>query len=386
MKQKKRKENKSTEKELVRGVIYDSEPPEDEEIEESFYDPKKTKTTLDGLATVSRKVKESVAFIDDKQLRVIIDNYYQTQSNRIKTQNQIRAVEQGYDDSDNMPAMMWLLYNHENAENQIKKMIETYTDAVPVCKWAKSIIGIGPMFSAILWDAIDMEKCNHANQFLNYCGQNNNNIPWLGKEKAEQYVNEAYNCCGLKKSDDVNDNIIIFLCGKTGRKFETILRGFESQKERDTQNSSDRTLLIKYLSKPPYNKNLKNVCYLIGESFCKFSNRGSLYGRLYRERKAWETMRNENFEYREQAEHLLATKNYDKTTATYKCLIQGKLSPGHIDQRAKRWATKIFLTHFFEACWIYKHGTGSKPPVIYPIEFMGHTDYIEPEVPYSNYI
>ena len=379
---------------LVKGVTYDPEPidfedevfEEDDEIESTFYDPKELETTLEGLASLSKDVKKSAAFIDDNQLRVIIDNYYQAQRNRINTQNQIRAVKQGYDESDRVPAMTWLLHNHENTENQIKKMIDEYTDAVPVCKWAKSIKGIGPMFAAILWDAIDTEKCQHANQFLNYCGLNDNNIPWLGKEKAEQYVNEAYECCKLKKTDKVNDSVLIYLCGRTGRKFDTILRGFESHKERDSSKSSDRVLLIKYLSKPPYNKDLKSTCYLIGEAFCKVSNRDSLYGRLYRERKAWETMRNDNFEYREQAERLLKEKNYDKSTPTYKCLVQGKLSPGHINQRAKRWATKIFLTHFFEACWIYTHGPGSKPPVIYPIAFMNHTDYIKPEVPYSDFI
>lgn len=381
----------NNEAELIKGVTYDPEPLEvdEAEIEEllssKFYDPKKTEIDLEGLAALSKDVKKSAAFIDDEQLRIIIDSYYQAQHNRITTQNQIRAVEQGYDEAENLPAMMWLLANYDNTENQIKKMIEAYTDAVPVCKWAKSIKGIGPMFAAILWDAINIEECNHANQFLTYAGLNDNNIPWLGKEKAEQYVNDAYECCGLKKTDPINDNVIIYLCAKTGRKFASILKGFESHKEK-TPGSSDRVILIKYLSKPPYNKDLKSTCFLIGEAFCKVSNRGSLYGRLYRERRAWELQRNEEGAYREQAERLLKEKNYDKSTPTYKCLIQGKLSPGHINQRAKRWATKIFLTHFFEACYIYKHGAGSKPPVIYPIAFMGHTDYIEPEVPYSDYI
>lgn len=381
-------EEVNTEK-LIRGVTYDEPEVElstaqEEIISSSFYDPKKTEIDLDGLASISKEVKKSTAFIDDTQLRIIIDSYYQAQKNRINIQNQIRAVAQGYDNTDNLPAMKWLLANYQNTENQIKKMIESYTDSVPVCRWAKSIKGIGPIFAAILWDAINMDKCEHANQFLNYCGQNNNNIEWLGKEKAEKIVNDVYEELGLAKIEPVNDDILIKICQKTNRNFSTVLRGFEDHKDRTPGN--DRTVLIKYLSKPPYNTDLKSTCFLIGEAFCKVSNRGSLYGRLYRERKAWETIRNERGEYREQAEKLLKEKNYDKSNPTYKCLIEGKLSPGHINQRAKRWATKIFLTHFFEACWVYKYGPGSKPPVIYPIAFQDHVDYIEPEVPYRKFI
>ena len=384
--------NVANDVELIKGVTYDPEPLEETSVEEvimddpesTFYDPNKMEVDLAGLATLSKDVKKSVALMDDKQLRIIIDSYYQAQHNRITTQNQIRAVIQGYDDNDNLLAMSWLLKNYENTENQIRKLIEEYTNNVPVCRWAKSIKGIGPMFAAILWDAIDMDVCQHANQFLNYAGLNDNNIPWLGTEKAEKIVNEAYENCGLKKTDPMNDNVLIYISAKTNRKFESILKGFKSHKEKDTKNSSDRVTLIKYLAKPPYNKELKSVCYLIGEAFCKVSNRGSLYGEIYRERKAWETMRNEQLAYKEQAERLLAEKNYDKKTPTYKCLIEGKLSPAHINQRAKRYATKIFLTHFFEACWIYTHGT--KPPVIYPIAFQDHVDYIEPEVPYSDFI
>ena len=386
----------ANEAELIKGVTYDSEPLVDEDIdttdeitaakiEDGLYDPKKTQVELDGLATISKEVKKSVAELSDNQIRIIIDSYYQTQAARIALENQVRAVIQGYDENNkaNILAVQWLLQDYKNRENQIKKMIEEYVKSVPVCSWAVAIKGIGPIFAANLYNYINMDICKHANQFLNYAGLNDNNIPWLGKEKAEAIVNEAYEECGLKKTDKLNDEILIKVAEKSGRKFETVLKGFESHREK-TSTGGDRVVLIKYLSKPPYNKELKTICYLIGEAFCKVSNRGSLYGRIYRERKAWETMMNENLAYKEQAERMLREKKYDTNTPTYKLMAEGKLSPAHINQRAKRYATKIFLTHFFEACWIDKYGT--KPPVIYPIAFQDHVDYIEPEVPYSDYI
>lgn len=388
MARRKKDETVAKEVELIRGVTYDEEPVV--ETEETFYDPEKAQVTLEGLASISKKVKESVRTVDKTQIRIIVDTYYQAQAARITIENQLRAVEQGYDESIQDTAIYWMVQDARNRENQIKKMIEEYAANHPVCQWAMANKGIGAIFAVKLWAAIDMDKCHHANQFLNYLGQNDNNIPWLGTEKATEMVNQAWSDCGLGKSDPVNDDVIIKLAMKSGRKFETILNGFNNHKARTEATSktknTDRTLMIKYMAKPPYNLDMKTTAFLIGDSFVKFSNRGSKYGMLYRERRAWETMRNENLEYKDQAERMLSEKNWDKSTTTYKSLSEGKLSAGHINQRAKRWATKIFLTHFFEACWLYTHPGESKPPVIYPIAFQDHVDYIEPEVPYHDYI
>lgn len=369
---------------LIRGVIYDPEPVVEEDND--FFDANKAQITLDGLASLSKETKQSIAFLSDDQIRFIIDNYYQTQAYRMNIANQIRAVKQEFDKAPEgeQPAIAWVFKYVENLENQIKKMIAEYVKTIPVCRWAMAVKGIGPVFAANLWSYIDMSKCKHANQFLSYAGLNDNNAPWLGKEKATEIVNEVYKELGLVKVTEVNDDVLVRVAQKAGRSFETVKRGYLSHKEKETSKSSDKTALIKYLSKPPYNTDLKKMCYLIGESFVKVSNRGSLYGQIYQERKALETMRNDNLEYKDQADKLLAEKNYSKDTDTYKYLSKGKLSPAHINSRAKRYAVKIFLTHFFEACWLYTYGT--QPPVIYPIAHQGHVDYIEPEVPYEDYI
>lgn len=352
---------------------------------DSFLDEKKLLIDLEGLASLSKETKKSAAFITDNQIRMIIDNYYQTQRFRISVANQVRAVSQEFDEvpEGETPAIAWLLKDIQNRENQIKKMIDEYAKTVPVCQWAMAIKGIGPVFAANLWSYIDMNVCKHANQFLSYAGLNDNNCPWLGKEKANKIVNEAYDHFKLKNNAPMNYDVLYRISENTGRSFETVCRGFNNRKEKSEKNLTDKTILTRYLSIPPYNIELKKVAYLIGESFCKVSNRGSLYGRIYQERKAAETAKNENLEYKDQADKLLSEKNYSTNTDTYKFLSEGKLSPAHINQRAKRYAVKIFLTHFFEACWIYTHHTN--PPEIYPIAHQGHVDYIPPEVPYEEF-
>lgn len=364
-------------------VFGDDEYLDDQPLDK-FYDPDQMQLTLDGLASISKEVKQSIAFVNDEQIRIIIDSYYQTQAIRKATANQLRAFKQGKDnvDENQLLAIEWLLKDSQNRENQIKKMISEYVKSIPLCEWVMKIKGIGPVIAANLWSYIDMNKCRHANQFLSYAGMNDNNVPWIGKEKATKIVDEAYKYFGMESSDKVTEDVILRVTVATGRKnSDTVRNGFNNHREKAKSNTSDKQVLIKYLSMPPYNTQLKTLCFLIGDSFCKNSNRGSLYGRLYKERKALEIMKNENLEYKEQAERLLAEKTYTKGTDTYKCLIQGKLSPAHIDQRAKRWAVKIFLTHFFEACYIYTYN--EKPPVIFPIAHMGHVDYIKPEVSYD---
>lgn len=350
----------------------------------SFYDAEAEEIELAGLATLSKDVVKSAVKLNDAQLRIILDGYYQAQAFRITLQNQIRAVKQGYDDTVDLEAVEWLLKDAVNRENQYKKLIASYVKNSPVCKWASANKGIGPVFAANLLSYIDMSKCRHANSFLNYAGLNDNNIKWLGKEKAEALVNEAYDHFGMDKSAPVDENIFQYIADETTRSAHKMKEAFKNRKEKESKKTSDRIILIKYLSMPPYNIELKRLCWLIGESFVKVSNRGSKYGEIYKERKALETSLNEKLFYKEQAEELLREYNYTKGTDTYNYLIQGKLSPAHINARAKRYAVKIFLTHFFEACWCYHHGT--EPPVIYPIAFLDHVDYITPEVAYEEFI
>lgn len=128
--------------------------------------------------------------------------------------------------------------------------------------------------------------------------------------------------------------------------------------------------------KRPYNARLKTLCWKIGESFCKVSNNDKdLYGHIYKERKAYEQEKNENGDYAVQAAAKLKKFKIGKGTEAYKWYSQGKLPPAHIDQRAKRYAVKIFLSHLFEV-W-YELDRGEKPPKPYALAILNHAHKIE---------
>jgi hypothetical protein len=140
----------------------------------------------------------------------------------------------------------------------------------------------------------------------------------------------------------------------------------------------DPTIKWEKGQKRPYNARLKVLCWKLGDSFVKFSgHERSLYGRLYRERKSYELRRDEEGGNAETAAQTLAERNF-RDKETRKIYESGHLPAGRIDQRARRWAVKLYLAHYHEAA--YRLHYGERPPKPFAIEQMGHAHYIEPEV------
>jgi len=130
----------------------------------------------------------------------------------------------------------------------------------------------------------------------------------------------------------------------------------------------------------PWNAKLKTLCWKIGESFVKVSNKDSaFYGRIYRERKELETVRNGANEFAAQAEAKLKKFKIGKDTDAYKHYSEGRLPPAHIHARAKRYAVKLFLAHYQEIAYTAHFGVA--PPAPYPIAILGHAHKIDPPRP-----
>lgn len=146
-------------------------------------------------AKVTKEEKEALinASSDKKIVRYLVDQYYQSQAYRIKAENQARSLTQHYDESDD-EHMIFIEKEVKNAkvqESLNKKYMDIVTDAIPVCRWMKSITGIGPVISAYLYAAFDVTIANYNTKFLSYAGLNDNNNPWLGSAKAKEIVNKA---------------------------------------------------------------------------------------------------------------------------------------------------------------------------------------------------
>jgi hypothetical protein len=138
----------------------------------------------------------------------------------------------------------------------------------------------------------------------------------------------------------------------------------------------DPTCEWKKGEKRPWNARLKVLCWKIGQSFVKCSNRESdVYGHIYKVRKEYEQEKNELGDYADQAAAKLKKFKIGKDTEAYQWYSQGMLPPAHIQQRAERYAVKLFISHLFSV-W-YELDRGEKPPKPYAIAILNHAHEIE---------
>ncbi len=207
----------------------------------------------------------------------------------------------------------WLGTQSLTLEKQIKSVLDVYVKHHIMGKWLMSIDGIGPVISAGLLAHIDINIANTAGKIWSFAG---------------------------------------IASGKLDSKWE---KG----------------------EKRPWNATLKTLCWKIGESFVKVSNKeGAIYGNMYALKKAQLLAKNEAGGNKQLAEDYLAKYTFGKTTDAYKCYIVGKLPPAHIHAQAKRYAVKMFLSHF-QSVWYEKHH-GVPAPMPFVIAHLGHVDYIAP--------
>ena len=139
----------------------------------------------------------------------------------------------------------------------------------------------------------------------------------------------------------------------------------------------DPTLTWGKGEKRPWNAKLKTlVTFKLGESFVKVQNRDKdVYGHIFAEHKAMLIAKNEAGEFADVCKAILETKKLGKDTEAYKHYSQGKLPPAHIHARARRYAVKIFLSHYFEVA--YEIEFGKRPPEPYAIAILQHAHKID---------
>lgn len=127
--------------------------------------------------------------------------------------------------------------------------------------------------------------------------------------------------------------------------------------------------------KRPYNASLKQVVWKIGESFSRQRGKDSFYAEKLRERKEYETAKNEAGEYASRAVEIMERKGYRKETGAWKHLEAGQLPPSMIESRVRRWTAKLFLAHFWEK---WRELEGLSVPLPYPIAHQDHVHKIDP--------
>jgi hypothetical protein len=133
----------------------------------------------------------------------------------------------------------------------------------------------------------------------------------------------------------------------------------------------DPTMTWEKGQKRPFNAELKTLCWKIGQSFMKFSGKDQcFYGQLYKQDKARRIEKNEAGDYADFAKSILEKKNF-KVNQTRAKLETGKLSDAQIDAQARRFAVKIFLSHYHAVAFQAHYGEPAPRPYI-----IAHGDHV----------
>jgi len=336
-----------------------------------------TQDLFNGIDVLNKDAKKAISNLDANSARMLVDNYYQIQDIRKRLGNQITAVSTGSDVVlDQFNITNWLYDNFYGLEKEITKALNIFTDSQPVGAWMKSIKGIGPVLSAGCLAYFDITKASKPTCFWQYGGLNKHNRPWHSNTNAAEFIKQAKAFANGDESDYIAklSELSGVPVGQLYGKNDTEIR--------------------KELVKPPHNLKLRTILWLMGQSFIKVCNRGSLYGRLIVERKVYENEMNEKGMYKAQADEILSKHNIGKTTDAYKAYIVGKLPKAHIQQRCENYAVRIFLDHLWKAMYYatYKKEADFKSYCLdYPTRqldgsMVKHVEYIEPEIDYVEFI
>lgn len=332
-------------------------------------------------STKAYVVRLKASEITKETFRFVVDRFYDAQRKRIVLSNQIDAIkrETDYQDDTSLEILKMEYAVYVKLEASYNKLMDVCTKRTRSGRWLREVSGVGPALAATFEAYLDVKKGQHASSFQSYCGLNDHSKPWYSKEQAKAFVKNSmleYN------TDVVTDDVIIKVSADTKWSVDFLQSHCMDQEyfEKTGEVKYSKTDLEKAITILPFNRNLKTACWKLGDTFVKNANRKSMYGKIYQQRKAYELAKNENGEYAEFAAQCLQKKNY--TGDTRKTYESGKLPLNHIEQRARRYAVKMFISHYFEACYRYTYGQPAERP--YPIAHLGHTDYIGPEVPFDS--
>ena len=328
----------------------------------------KMTTKPEGLDVALRLNKDLVAaakVLSTKEVRFLVDIYYQIQEQRIRSDNQIRSME---DTGEPNAVIHWYAKHSARLESEIKKALDKFSLASAIGDWMREHKGVGPVISAGLLAHIDINQAPTVGHIWRFAGLDCTQ-KWIGGDGARAVAKEVFDT-----RKDVTEQDII-ACATASNRKPHLLKKLATDKD---SGKVTRATLTSAMAKRPWNARLKVLCWKLGESFVKVSGHDdAYYGKIYAARKEQEVARNESGDFADQAAHKLETTNIGKATDAYKAYIEGRLPPAHIYSRAKRYAVKMFLSDLHYV-W-FKHAFQREPPRPYVEEHLGHVHIRRPK-------
>jgi len=337
-----------------------------------------------GFIKLTPELKAKIKNMKKREFRYVLDALWQTMMKRIASNNQLASLERAEKaeeaakkaealakgieykkpdkkKEDSHAILEWISKNARVQERYLNTVVREYVNNHVMGRWALQFRGIGHVIAGTLVGYIDPEKAQTGGDVFSIFGLNPQQV-WLGKEKADAWV---------KAQDGTPDEILALAAQTFHRRYESMYnyatKDHTGKKVKLTLERVAKTLALR-----PWNAKLKVRAYHIGACFMREKNKpdASPYSRMYVNRKAREILKNNNGDFAQQAKDILEKTPKHKQRAILKT---GKLSPGHIDARARRYAVKQFLQDFQQE--YFRQHFGQEPPAPYPIALLGHAHF-----------
>ncbi|MCL5744356.1 MAG: IS110 family transposase [Acidobacteria bacterium] len=128
---------------------------------------------------LKRDLVKAASTLSIDEARYLVDAYYAMQEYRKSAANQVRALAESKEPHE---VLRWLFEQNDTVEKQIRRALDSWTDALPAARWAKSICGIGPVISAGLAAHIDITRCATVGRIWRFAGLDPT-VEWKKGEK-----------------------------------------------------------------------------------------------------------------------------------------------------------------------------------------------------------
>lgn len=299
---------------------------------------------MEPVKRLTRDLKAAAATLSDREARFLVDTYYIMQENRKRGRNQERALSETEEPNE---LISFFGDQAETMERQIERALDVYSYNHLTGRWLRDIYGVGPVLSA------GFQAFIHMGNWCEVChSRTKERCEDRQKKKDKNYPHPPH------------PYTEIFACPTVGHIWAYAGIAGDGQKKWEKGQ------------KRPWNATLKTLCWKFGDVQVKFHNREECYyGKIYQERKDLEVKKNEGGYLKHIADERLARPRASKEEHYHK---KGILSPGHIDLRARRYATKRFLIDLHTVWYWLKFGRLT--PVPYPLDYLAdqHIHYYAP--------
>ena len=122
---------------------------------------------MDGITKLSKDIKNAALTLEVDELRLLVDNYYSIQKQRLRAEDQSKKMSKNKEPHD---LFLWYAEQNKKLQDEIKKVLHYYTLHHPVGQWLNKQMGIGPVISAGLLAHIDIEKAPTVGHIYSFAG------------------------------------------------------------------------------------------------------------------------------------------------------------------------------------------------------------------------